>query len=680
MDTPIWNNLKLFLLFFLCFEVALNAYAQQEDWEDFLNNWTELIPSDEANSYDLERLEEMHAHPININQCSREELMMIPMLSAAEADSLLQYRRKYGPLLSAGELRLVPSLRYNCYNVIPHFVYFGQTSEDEKKHQLPYQFLHGNQEVAAVAAIPFYRRQGFKTTVKTSTGETVRPKYVGSPLSGSLRYRNHYSDRLQVGWTLENDDGEAFATQENRLFDYYSFYLLQRNKGWLGTWAVGDYKIHWGMGLTTGVGFMNSGMGLLSSRHGHAPGVFAHTGTDEYRYLRGGAVELNFRPAKLTLFTSLRELDGRLEGDSLKSINTSGYHRLLLDRKRKHNTQQQVAGGSVDFQFRQIHFGLSGLYIHYNHPFMRGDRPYQQYLMKGSNFANASLHYSYERRKISFSGETAVSGEGSMALLHDLRWQLPSFVHVYLQHRYYGKYYQAPLSYAYSASSSCRGEHGVMLGLQWQPFGKWYLAGYADGYRLLTPTYHALTPSNGYKLEANAIFRPWNNTAFSLRYRLNSRQESTTKHPQLHYAMKHSVRLQGEMQWGKVRSVTALDGCYYKPAVGRPEKGAMVSERVSVTWKQLKAAAALVAFHTQSYDASIYSYQPKLLYAYSYSFFYYHGYAATCTLEQRLGRHLRLACKFSALHYTNRETISSSDRLIAHPYKHDLVLQVRWMF
>ena len=109
---------------------------------------------------------------------------------------------------------------------------------------------------------------------------------------------------------------------------------------------------------------MNSGMGLLSSRHGHAPGVFAHTGTDEYRYLRGGAVELNFRPAKLTLFASLRELDGRLEGDSLKSINTSGYHRLLLDRKRKHNTQQQVAGGRVDFQFRQIHFGLSGLYIH----------------------------------------------------------------------------------------------------------------------------------------------------------------------------------------------------------------------------------------------------------------------------------------------------------------------------
>ena len=83
MDIPIWNNLKFFLLFFLCFEVALNAYAQQEDWEDFLNNWTELIPSDEANSYDLERLEEMHAHPININQCSREELMMIPMLSAA---------------------------------------------------------------------------------------------------------------------------------------------------------------------------------------------------------------------------------------------------------------------------------------------------------------------------------------------------------------------------------------------------------------------------------------------------------------------------------------------------------------------------------------------------------------------------------------------------------------------
>ncbi len=526
-----------------------------------------------------------------------------------------------------------------------------------------------------------YLRKGFKHIVNRKTGETKPPRYAGHPLAGTFRYRNSYSNRLQIGFSAKNDYGEPFAKSGNALFDSYTGYIVSKNEDKiLQCLALGDYKTHIAKGLTAGIGFMNNGMALLASRHDHSQGFFAHTGTDEYAFQRGAAVTIAFSSLSIMAFYSIRHLDGHLQGDSLLSINTSGYHRLPLELERKNNVLQTAAGASIDLQFKEFHYGVSGVYVRYNHPFIIGKQPYQQNNMAGKDFANYGIHYKYEKRKLNLGGETALTNRSQIATLHDIRWQLPENVYLYVQHRYYSRRYHAPLAHAYAGSGKCKAEHGLMVGIRWAPFGKWSASGFADGYRLLGPSYKASTSANGYTTQLQLAYRCRQNLQLSIRYRLRSRQENSLKHPILRYAMKHSLRFQTDYNIAVLRCVTSLDGCYFKPSVGRVQKGGMIAERISFAWKGFNVASSLAAFHTQGYESSLYFYQPVLLYARSYSNFFYHGYATTCTIQRTLGKHLDIACKYTSLHYTNHSQIGSGDNMIGSSRKRDLSLQIRWLF
>ena len=161
-----------------------------------------------------------------------------------------------------------------------------------------------------------------------------------------------------VGIEEQEDDGEPFAKAENKLFDAYFFYFSRKSDGLVRHWIVGDYKVHIGKGLTAGIEFMNNGMGLLTSRHDHSQGFFAHAGTDEYNFLRGGAIQLGYKNLSVMLFSSLRHVDGRIQGDSAFSLITTGYHRMPLERERKNNIQNATMGTSIDLQFKQFHTDL----------------------------------------------------------------------------------------------------------------------------------------------------------------------------------------------------------------------------------------------------------------------------------------------------------------------------------
>lgn len=662
------------LLVFLFVLSVCPADGQVMEWTDFLDDFidSETDNEDGDSKIDVDRLQEMHENPFNLNDCSRDDLLQLPFVGPQQADSILVYIRKNGAILSPGELLLVHGLDFYCRAALPLFVYFGQGTVDRGIHSFFNQLIHGHQEVAGVATIPLYKRRGFKSSSRLSQ------RYVGGRVGGSLRYRNNYRDQLYMGLTAKNEDGEPFAKDGNYPFDFYSFYLFRKNGGLLQSWVVGDYKIHIGKGLTCGIGFMNSGMGLLTSRHDHGQGIFVHSGTAEYGFLRGGAVTFAARKLCFMVFGSTRKIDARVQGDSLFTVLSTGYHRLPLERQRKNNVEQSVIGASADVQVKAFHVGFSAVYAHYDHTFVCGERAYQQYNMKGKAFTNIGLHYSYERRKISAGGEVALTSDGQPALLHDVRSEPIRNLRIFLQHRYYGKFYQAPLGWAYSGGGKCRGEHGMMLGLLWQPRKKWMLSGFVDGYRLLTPSYRALQPANGYSVEGEGRYIFSSAARILMRYNLRSRQESSNKHAALLYAMKHSMRIQPQINIGRFVCTTSFDGCCYKPAVGRIQYGRMLSERVSTTLFGFQFATSFMGFHTAGYQSSLSAYQPCLRYIRNASIFFYHGYAGSFTMQRQVGKHLNLSCMFSWLHYTNRHNIGVADRTIHGSEKSDLMFQLRW--
>jgi len=668
------RNVLPIILFLLDIFSFSPAEGQVMEWDDFLNDFVdrETENEDDGTETDVDRLQEMHENPFNINDCSRDDLLQLPFVGPQQADSILVYIHKNGAILSAGELLLIHELDFYCRAALPLFVYFGESSTGRQIHSIFNQLTEGRQEVAGIAAIPLYKRQGFMASSRSAQ------HYAGGRLAGSLLYRNNYGDRLYLGLTAKNDDGEPFAKEGNNPFDSYSFYVFGKKGGFLQSWLLGDYKIHIGKGLTSGIGFMNSGLGLLTSRHDHGQGIFAHSGTGEYGFLRGGGVTLAVRKLCVMVFGSVRKIDARVQGDSLLSVLSTGYHRLPLERERKNNVEQSVLGASADIQMKVFHVGFSAVYDHYDHTFVRGERADQQYNMEGKSFANMGLHYSYERKRLNVGGEVALALNGQPAFFHDVRCEPLHNLRIFFQHRYYGKFYQAPLGWAYSESGKCRGEHGLMVGFLWQPEKKLMLSGFVDGYRLLTASYRALQPANGYTVEGEGIYVFPSNARILIRYNLHSRQENGNEQNALLYAMKHSLRLQSQINIGRFVFMASFDGCSYKPAVGRIQYGGMFSQRLSTTLFGFQAATSFVEFHTDGYQSALDAYQPSLRYFRNSSAFFYHGYANTFVLQRQVGKHLNFACMFSLLHYTNRQDIGSADRTIHGSEKSDLMFQLRW--
>ena len=67
-------------------------------WETFLNDFfverMEIGLSDDDYDELRERLTALHENPVDLNSCRREDLLRLPFLNEAQADSILSYRRR----------------------------------------------------------------------------------------------------------------------------------------------------------------------------------------------------------------------------------------------------------------------------------------------------------------------------------------------------------------------------------------------------------------------------------------------------------------------------------------------------------------------------------------------------------------------------------------------------------
>jgi predicted DNA-binding helix-hairpin-helix protein len=92
----------------------LSASAQSDDWDDFANEYMgEIIDEEEDNGREIyEELLEMHRQPVNINKATRDDLLRMPFLSDAQADSVLCLISRSHGLLSMGKLMFVRNLEY----------------------------------------------------------------------------------------------------------------------------------------------------------------------------------------------------------------------------------------------------------------------------------------------------------------------------------------------------------------------------------------------------------------------------------------------------------------------------------------------------------------------------------------------------------------------------------------
>ena len=643
--------------------------VQLRPWEVYLN---EVMTLEDVESESLETvydlLCELEQHPLDVNSLTRETLEQFPFLSAQQIEEIIEYRDRYGPLKSVGELQMVRSLDYAQRRLLSYFIYIG----DEQERGFPKLddiARYGRHELMATARIPFYRRKGDDGT------------YLGDPYRHWLRYQFTYHDAVKAGFVGAKDAGEPFFTGQNRWgYDHYAFYLQLRGLGRLESLCLGHYRISMGMGLVMNSDFSLGKVAMLQNLGRASTGLRAHSSRSD-NFLQGAAATLNLgKGLRLTAFGSYRAIDATLnkDGTAATLLNT-GYHRTEAEMDKKHNLNMMKAGGSLSYQYGGLHIGLNMAYSQLSRELKPNTSAlYRKNYPQGKDFLNTSLDYRYASHRWSLSGETAIDKAGHLATINTASIRLSDTWSMMALQRFYAYSYASIDAQSFSEGGRVQNESGVYLGLTWRPSPSLRLDAYTDFAYFAWARYQVSQSSTNWDhlLQGTWQHRRW---TLDARYRLRRKQKDNADKTALDSHPEHRLRLglsyAGEGGFG---THTQIDGGYY--AYGEKEWGMMISQSLSYESRRLRLNGGVGYFHTDSYDSRVYLYEKGPLYTYGLASFYGEGIRYWLMARAAIGQKLVLTAKFGVTDYFDRSTIGSSYQQIDASSMTDMDLQVRWKF
>lgn len=668
--------------------------AQIITWEDFADEFFDENDDEENPTTTLyDELLEMHHHPVNINEASREDLLHIPFLNEAQADSILSLVARSGGLMSLGELMFVRNLEYKERKYLPLFIFCpddGIRNKTPRPDSLQHRHLATRRdytgrrlvnEISSTFGLPLYKREGFKDQLASVLAKNPNKQYLGTNQSHTFRYRASLDNKNHWGLTMQKDEGEPFASRGNRLYDSYSFYLAGRGSNILRQWIVGDYRAHFGLGLTIGSS-AGEALSILSSNSAHQSGFTRHTATDEYSFLRGGAVSLVIGKLTVHTFASWRKMDATLKNDSISTILTNGYHRTQLEMSKRHNIQALQGGASATYDFSALKLGINIVHTHYDTPYITPTALYRKHYFEGQDFGNYSLSYTYHKNKFHLWGEAATSLQGGIATQHRVHYTFSSRLKFTALHRYYSTHYLSPTAQSYKVGSLVQNEHGIMLGLLMPLSEFWTIKTYLDYAHHPFAVYATSHASSALTAHFQAEYAPSSSTTLLLRYKYRQRPKDN-KLKQLDCTRQHTLKTQLRYTLGPLNMATAAD----LTLLSQPDKdntmGWMLSQRAMLNLSATAARASRMAtslnfdvalFHTDSYSEALRLYESSLPYSTGYPACYYHGQRLALSVVQKIGI-VQLALKYALTHYTNRDNIGTGLRLYEGSTLQDLALQ-----
>lgn len=656
-------------LLVLCLLLGFAALASAEnDWREVLHEW--LTAEDMEDSYStelMEQLEELALTPINLNQTCQEELETLPFLTAQQVEALVEYIDRYHPLRSLSELQMIRALDYHTRRLLQFFVVIGEERKPSFWPTAEDLLKKGKHRLTASIKVPFYEREG------------DRSGYLGYRYRHDVRYQYTFVNRIKAGITAAQDAGEPFFSNKNSMgYDQYNYYVQLRDFGFLKELNLGHYRVQMGLGLIMNTRFQLGKQAMLQTMGRSQHTLSAHSSRSAGDHLQGLAATLQLaKQWHLTVFASHQSIDATLNDDgSARTLIYSGYHRTPTELVKKHNTQVTDLGGTIGWQQGTLYINANVAYTHYNRPLCpQQNASYRTYAAQGNNFLNMSMDYGWNNHRWAFSGETALSKNGALALIHTVNCRVSNPLSLMLLHRYYDKRYTAQHANSFREGSSIQNEHGIYLGSTWQPSYSWHIQGYLDYAHFDWPRYQVSAKSDAFDalLSIRHTGKKW---TWSTRYRIHIRQHDDDSKKRIINQTNHRIRL--GIDWTPSQQLTLHtqgDGVLTREA-GSSSRGAMVSQQVRwhSQWLQLTGTAAW--FRSDNYDSRLYQYEPSLLNDFSFPAYYGHGIHYAMIAKADIGTHLELAAKLGVTNYFDRSTIGTGLQEISRSSMADLLLQL----
>ncbi len=611
---------------------------------------------------DLEILSELIDQPLDINTATQEQWQQLPWISEQLASRLVCSRKRDGLYTSRSDLTKR-----------------GLISEGLAGHIAPFIRIEqkGFRDISIQTRHRLYRRlekgRGYSEHI-----------YSGSPWSCYNRIRIRIGRSLESGWLAEKDAGESSLT------DHLTGYFRWHHTAWHSTVLLGHFSVESGYGL---IFWRPFGMGLPTGAsmrlRNRGRGCRSYLSTNEHRALQGVAYQFENRSLRITLFTSKRKQDAKVERDSLVSLDEAGYHRTPAERSKKHRIREQCHGANLEVAINErVRLGATWHRTDLSHPWASQDALYKRIRpwKTGQTLWEGFVDYRHKTLALFITRACHRPAEsawlaGGAVNISSLRWLF--------YYRYYSPGFTSPHGHALGQRHQhINNEQGAFIGCRYHPSSQLTLSVSMDLYRHDWPRFSHPLPTAGQSWQVFFRYRFENQSLLSVQIERetteNGQRESDgfgnpvyrsrdqnhlryrlllENHPHDHWILK--TRLEGQHIDNRLQEGSSRDA------------GLLITQQAVYTVSTtLKIRAGISFFDTRFGETRWCPYEIDLPGRLSFKQLTGRGYRSFATLSWRPLPALRLSAKWGQTRYDDRDTIGSGYSAIKTPIEHHLGLQL----
>lgn len=348
-------------------------------------------------------ISDLLASPVRVNSGSVNEISRLFFLTWFQQQSLIDYTRQRGDIVSVNEIAYLPGFDRELAGLLEPFVIFSPGREKSS---------------------PFSR-------TRLATGYIFSESYrednsIGPPWKIYLRGERE-SERFRVGFTSEKDQGEPLLHHGYRP-DYLSGYISYNSRGYIRNITVGDFRVRFGQGLTVWTGYQIGTSALAPLQIKGKASISPYRSTDENNYFRGVGITAGKGNHTLLAYLSANRIDATLKiseitgNEEVKTFYKTGLHNSETTLQKKDQVTAYSAGISYSLNSNRLRTGVSVTADHFSLPVSRPEQSYDIYDFSGSTNFSISADHSLSLNRTLIYGETAWNPGGGFSLIQGAKF------------------------------------------------------------------------------------------------------------------------------------------------------------------------------------------------------------------------------------------------------------------
>lgn len=667
---------KTYLQVAIFFFVFNFTFAQSDstatDIEESLENVLEETTDESEDNFLYDQYENLTKHPINLNTCTAEELLQVPILELADATLILEHRKKFGMFISSSELFSVEKLDAAKVKKLLPFVFAEQTPFENAPTGK--SLARSLEFVSLLTSINFDYRSRIISDLQPRAG-FLDNNYQGNKIKFYNRAIFEFDNTYQLSILTEKDAGEK------SLNDFTSCSLSATKLGNFYSIVLGDYLIEFGHGLALWSPYATSksaDIGFVTRQRDK--NIIPYKSADENNFFRGAAVQYDWYPLSFSLYASNNYFDARIDSmrNVISSIPIDGYHRTETELAKKNSAREEFLGGRIDYVFSNS-LKISGLYYSstYSFPIETSTNLTSP---NGRTFSHSSLTYSIVHNSFLISGEFSYNGI-SVAQLHSLQKTFSREFSYIFSLRSYPRNYYSPHGRAFAENPyDLQNEFGLYNGVLLKTlFGN--ISFYYDQFVFPAATSSSPLSSKGNKVLLSISSRVSKNVETVLRYKNEKKDILVSGEAIEEYSERYRQQFRCEVIFSVNTKLQLKNRVEYNSYALKQnsshEKGWLFFQDVNYKMLQnISLYGRVIFFKTDSFNSAIYEFENDLPGVLSNLAMYGEGFRWYFLVKVKLIKKVNFSFKYSETTKPKEKTLSSGDSEILSNIDNNFHLQL----